>query len=128
MADIFISYRHGHRDTWAVRSIARTLDEPYRPFYDRDSRSIDHGDNVPRKIEDTLRRCRVFCTVIGPDWCSSEGSSDCIAPTIVRREIRTALERPEVRVIPLLIEPAAWPTVDVLPTDIRRLLDDDFFE
>ena len=123
MPEIFISYRHGTTDSWAALSIASRIEQHFPVFFDANRGSLDLGDAFPPAIEDALEECRVLFAVIGPDWQSAESlrrlhrESDW-----VRRELRTALGRQNVRVVPLLIEPATLPEPASLPGDLAPIL------
>src|SRR5687767_13876133 len=110
MPDIFISYRHGTTDSWAAVSIATLLEQHFPVFFDANRSSLDLGDAFPPAIDEALHECRVVFVIIGPDWRSDDSLDRLRRDTDwVRRELRTVLGRPNVRVVPLLIEPATLP-------------------
>jgi hypothetical protein len=63
--------------------------------------------------------------VIGPAWGTITDDEDHVRiadpEDFVRLEVQTALRRPEVTVIPLLVAGARMPDPDDLPTDLRSL-------
>ena len=69
--------------------------------------------------------CRVLLAVIGQDWVNArdaEGRPRLENPNDwVRVEIESALRRPKVLVIPVLIDGATMPRVDQLPVSWRSL-------
>jgi hypothetical protein len=76
-------------------------------FIDVHRSSIDLGAAFPAAIEEALPECRVLLAVIGPDWLSEETLRRLRREEDwVRQELRMALARPTLRVIPLLIEPS----------------------
>jgi hypothetical protein len=91
-------------------------------FRDRDSMGL--GTLYPGQIRDALQRCDVLLAVIGPHWLDARdaaGRRRIKQPDDwVRRELRTAFERP-IRVAPLLLDDVALPSRWQLPHDIRRL-------
>ena len=124
MAEIFISYRHGTTDSWAATSIANRIEQHFPVFFDANRSALDPGDAFPPAIEDALHECKVLFAVIGPDWRSEESLRRLRRETDwVRRELRTTLSRPNVRVVPLLIEPATFPDAASLPEDVALILE-----
>ena len=124
MADIFISYRHGTTDSWAADDVAKRLDQHFSVFFDGRRGSLELGDIFPDAIEDALNECRIVLAVIGPDWCSKESLRRLRRENDwVRRELSMTLGRPDVRVVPLVIEPARIPDAASLPDDIATLVD-----
>ena len=124
MADIFISYRHGTTDSWAADDVAKRLDQHFSVFFDGRRGSLELGDVFPDAIEDALNDCRIVLAIIGPDWCSKESLRRLRRDADwVRRELRMTLGRPDVRVVPLVIEPARIPDAASLPDDIATLVD-----
>src|SRR5262245_45130880 len=110
MADIFISYRHGTTDSWAADDVAKRLEEHFSVFFDGRRGSLELGDVFPAALEDALNDCRIVLAVIGPDWCSKESLRRLRRENDwVGRELRTILGRSDVRVVPLVIEPARLP-------------------
>lgn len=122
MPDIFISYRHGTTDSWAAISIANLIEEHFPVFLDANRHSLDLGDAFPPAIDEALQECRVVLAIIGPDWRSEENLRRLRRENDwVRRELRTALGRQNVRVVPLLIEPATLPDPASLPEDVAPI-------
>ncbi len=124
MADIFISYRHGTTDSWAADDVAKRLEQHFSVFLDGRRGSLDLGDVFPTAIEDALNECRIVLAVIGPDWCSKESLRRLRRENDwVGRELRMILGRPDVRLVPLVIEPARLPDAASLPDDIAPLVE-----
>ncbi len=123
MPDIFISYRHGTTDSWAAVSVASLIEEHFPVFFDANRDSLDLGDVFPAAIDEALQECRVLFAIIGPDWRSEESLRRLRRENDwVRRELRTALGRQNVRVVPLVIEPATLPDAAALPEDVAPIL------
>ena len=86
---------------------------------------LSPGQDFVEAIDARLRQCRVCLAVIGRDWLNArdaEGLRRLDQPDdFVRLELTAALARPEVLVIPVLVEGAAMPPADALPPEIRAL-------
>jgi hypothetical protein len=76
-------------------------------------------------LREAVARCSVMLVIIGPSWLTIADNAgrrrlddpdDC-----VRMEVRSALERPDCTVIPVLVDGAAMPCADDLPDDLRPL-------
>lgn len=67
----------------------------------------------------------MFLAVIGREWLDASNTAGerrlDEAEDYVRREIAAALARPELRVIPVLVEGAAVPAAELLPEELRAL-------
>lgn len=126
MSGIFISYRKEDAQAWAIAlrdHLAREFGER-QIFLDLDS--IDAG-SWRSQIEQALDRCRIVLVLIGQRWANAAdaaGVSRLSQPDDVHRvEIVTALKRPGVTVIPLLVDGARLPAASDLPDDLRGLLE-----
>ncbi len=118
---IFISYRRedsaGHSGRLSDALVARL--GPERVFIDIDS--VAPGEDFLERIEGTLQEGAALLVVIGRRWIEIEagGKRRLDDPEdVVRREIRTALER-ELKVFPVLVDGASMPPARELPEDIR---------
>lgn len=123
-ARIFISYRRADSAGWA----GRLHDDLRQRFgFDRVFRdvAITPGVDFIDHIEGVMDGCEVLLAVIGPRWATVTGPSGrprLHAPDdLVRLEIERALSRPDVHVIPVLVEGAGMPTADDLPEGLRAL-------
>jgi hypothetical protein len=121
---IFISYRHADAGGWA-RSLHDSLDErlgPGRAFRDV---AMPSGMDFHQQAESLLDRCDVVLAIIGKRWTSitdADGHRRLDqADDLVRREIARALQRPDVQVIPVLVDGAQMPTERELPPDLAPL-------
>jgi hypothetical protein len=120
-----VSYRREDAAGFAGRlcdSLERLL--PDEPIF-RDVDGLSPGQDFVSAIDARLRQCRVCLAVIGRDWLNArdaQGGRRLDQPEdFVRLELAAALARPEVLVIPVLVEGASMPPADALPSEIRGL-------
>ena len=125
MAGTFISYRREDAAGYAGRlreSLERRLGAS-RVFRDVDT--LRPGQDFVQAIESRLNDCRVMLAVIGREWVGARdmtGSRRLDEPyDFVRLEIAAALARPNVLVVPVLVEGASMPVSAELPENIRPL-------
>ena len=121
----FVSYRREDAAGFAGRlcdSLERLL--PDEPIF-RDVDGLSPGQDFVAAIDARLRQCRVCLAVIGRDWLNArdaEGRRRLDQPDdFVRLELMAALARPEVLVVPVLVEGASMPAAEALPQEIRAL-------
>lgn len=125
MQGIFISYRRQDSQSAAGR-LADHLKEHLSevPLF-RDVETIEPGVDFTDTIHRALQSCGVLLAVIGPHWLAATdaaGRRRLENPNdYMRLEIATALARPGVRVIPVLVEGAQIPDADALPEDLQAL-------
>ena len=125
MQGIFISYRRLDSQSAAGR-LADHLREhlPQVPLF-RDVETIEPGVDFVEAINRALQSCGVLLAVIGPRWVSLtdvNGKRRLDDPNdYTRLEIVTALQRSDVRVIPVLVEGAQMPDAGQLPEDLQSL-------
>lgn len=125
MKGIFISYRRQDSQSAAGRLTDHLRDNmPGVPIF-RDIETIEPGVDFVDAIDRALQSCGILLAVIGPRWGSladSAGRRRLDDPNdYTRLEIATALQRSDVRVIPVLVEGAEMPGSDVLPDDLKAL-------
>ena len=125
MPTVFISYRRDDAAGYAGR-LHEALARRFGPdVVFRDIDTLLPGQDFVGAIDDRLRDCRVFLALIGREWIDARDSSGARRidqpHDYVRLEIAGALARPEVRVVPILIEGATMPAPGLLPADIRPL-------
>jgi hypothetical protein len=125
MAGTFISYRREDAAGYAGRlreSLERKLGAA-RVFRDVDT--LRPGQDFVQAIEARLADCAVMLAVIGREWAGARdlaGSRRLDEPfDFVRIEIAAALARPEVLVVPVLVEGASMPTSSELPDNLKAL-------
>jgi len=121
--NIFISYRvhdtAGETDR-LVESLKQYVDASHI-FIDIDK--LEPGIPFDEAIKKQLDFCDVMLVVIGPNWAGKkmDGSIQIFDESDwVRLEIRTAISR-NILVVPVLVDNAALPTPDQLPTDLQLL-------
>lgn len=126
MSDIFISYRRQD----ASGSAGRLADHLEKFFTEkaifRDVSAIEDGQDFGEAIGKQLKSCSVFLAVIGPRWLDAvdaNGQRRLNDPEDwPRKEIRVALQRNDIRVIPVLVDNARLPGEQELPDDLKPLL------
>ena len=122
---VFISYRR--QDTaWPARQLYDLLVAELgadRVFKDVDD--IEPGDDFIEQIRSAVGSCQVLLALIGPQWLKIEdarGQRRIFDPQdFVRLEVETALDRNDVRVIPILVDNATMPMPQELPPGLRGL-------
>ena len=124
---VFISYRR-QETAWPARQLYELLGEQFgadQVFKDIDD--IDPGDDFVEKITRAVSSCDVLLALIGDQWLTiedDEGRRRLDDPDdFVRLEIATALSRPDVRVIPILVDAARMPRAHELPPELEPWYD-----
>jgi hypothetical protein len=121
---IFISYRRADSGGWA-RSLHDNIDERLGPGHVFRDVAMEGGVDFHEHVESLLDRCDVLLAIIGKSWASitdAHGRRRLDDPgDLVRREIARALERPDVEVIPVLVDGARMPAEHDLPPDLAPL-------
>lgn len=91
-------------------------------FIDAD---IEFADNFVRRIAEVLGECEATVVVIGPRWATVENDHGrrrlFESRDFVRYEVETALQRPDVKVLPVLVGGAQMPDPERLPESLRIL-------
>jgi hypothetical protein len=125
VAATFLSYRREDSAGYAGRlreSLERRLGGE---AVFRDVDTIAPGQDFVMAIDERLRECSVFVALIGREWADARDARGQRRldqeHDYVRLEIAAALARPDVRVVPVLVEGVAAPTPDELPESIRAL-------
>lgn len=122
-ARVFINYRRADSAGWA-RQLHGALEEHFgkeRVFRDV---AIEPGVDFVEHIERVMNAAEVCIVVIGAGWATaanSDGRRLDNPDDLVRREIERALERPDVEVIPVLVDGARMPSERELPSSLRAL-------
>jgi hypothetical protein len=127
MSSIFISYRRSDSIDVAGRIYDRLVAEFGTDVVFKDVDSIPAGANYRTYLKQILRQCHVLLVLIGPTWANSlddQGKRRLDNPQDwVRIEIEEALQRTNVRVIPLLLGTATkMPTCHELPPGLEALV------
>ena len=122
---VFISYRR-QETAWPARQLYDLLVAELgadRVFKDVDN--IEPGDDFVERIQWAVGSCQVLLALIGPQWLTvkdAAGGRRLDDPTdFVRLEVETALNRDDVRVIPILVDNAKMPTPPELPKGLAAL-------
>lgn len=125
MKGIFISYRRQDSQSAAGRLADHLRDAMAGVPIFRDVETIEPGVDFVEAIGRALQSCGVLLAVIGPRWSSATdaaGKRRLDNPDdYTRLEIATALQRTDVRVIPVLVEGAVMPAGEELPDDLKPL-------
>ena len=125
MAGIFISYRERDSKGWALSLRDRLVNDfgEERVFLDKDTLKAGKWKD---QIERALGDCNIVLVVIGRGWLNAqddEGRQRLMSDDDVhRREIALALARPDVTVIPVVVDGTTMPKPDELPENIRDLV------
>lgn len=124
MTAIFVSYRRADAPGQAGRLYDRLVGRFGAKNVYKDIDSMRPGADFVEVIETTIERCDAMVVVVGRGWLDpGPGSS---RPRIhdaedwVRIELARALER-DIPVVPVLVDGAAMPSPETLPSDIRPL-------
>lgn len=123
MPGIFISYRREDCPGHAGRIFDRLRSRFGSDVVFMDVAAIEPGVDFVEVLHKAVGSCDALLAVIGPQWLSAthDGKRRLDDPyDFVRIEIASALER-NVRVLPVLVEGAAIPPTEGLPTDLHAL-------
>jgi hypothetical protein len=117
---VFISYRRDEPGDYAGH-IYRAL----RDTFGADSIFIDvvtlgPGTNWAEEITTTVGESRALLVVIGPQWATL-AKSGTKEQDFVELEVQLALQRPDTKVIPVLVGGATMPDASELPPSLAKL-------
>ena len=122
---IFINYRREDSGGQA-RALLYALERAFPGQVFMDVKGLAPGVNYLEEIEHTVGNCKVVLVLIGKGWVGvmdAAGRRRLKDPRdVVALEIGTALRRPDVLVIPVLVGGAALPAEDDLPESLNGLL------
>jgi TIR domain len=126
VSDIFVSYRKADAAFGAAATYELLVNRFGRARIFLDHQSMGPGSLYPQRLRAALKSMRVLIVFIGPQWLAGDPRSSGRLlihrdNDWVRREIRTALAR-TVPIIPVLLDEASLPAPEVLPEDIRALV------
>ncbi len=107
MAGVFISYRRQDSAGWAGRLATALLDKFGEEAVFQDISAIGAGEDFVTAIDRALGSCSAVLILIGPEWSTIKGKDgnfrlDDPSDT-VRLELSKALNRKNIRVIPVLL-------------------------
>ena len=121
---IFLSYRRDDSDHQTGRIRDRLSREFGNDAIFMDVDGIPLGVNFAERINEEIGQSDVLVTIIGNRWLAlsdDKGARRLDNPAdAVRIEISSALKR-NIPIIPILLDGAKVPSVDVLPEDIKEL-------
>jgi CHASE2 domain-containing sensor protein len=129
----FISYRRD-QSTFVARSLSSALASRFgESSVFMDLTGINPGQEWPQEIQEAILGCSAMLVIISPYWLASRdpasGSRRLDDPEDwVRREVEAGLARPEVAVIPVLVDGATMPADSDLPVSLRALCTRNAFE
>src|SRR4051812_3392611 len=123
--NIFMSYRRHDTSGYALglrREFARNLPEA-QVFLDVES--LDAGVRWRDAIRDYVDRSDVMIIVIGDEWLETRDRQRKLenADDPVRLELEAAFARPEMHILPVLVEDAPMPPGHELPETVQALCD-----
>jgi hypothetical protein len=83
------------------------------------------GVDFVERITEVVSACQVLIVVMGPNWATVEDEDGDVRiadpDDFVRLEVETALRRPEVTPIPVLVSEARMPKREILPPELQPL-------
>jgi hypothetical protein len=122
---VFISYRRGDAEWPTLRLRDRLVGVFGKDRIFTDVDGIQPGQDFSKVLEAAVGSCRVLLAVIGQGWVNAhdeKGLRRLEDPhDWVRVEIESALQRPNVLVIPVLIDGATMPRAEQLPGELAQL-------
>lgn len=125
MKGIFISYRRQDTQSAAGRLADHLREQMPEVAIFRDIETIEPGVDFVDAIGRALESCGILLAIIGPRWATmtdAAGRRRLDDPNdYARLEIATALQRSDVRVIPVLVEGAEMPGSETLPEELKLL-------
>jgi len=122
---IFLSYRRADSISISGRIYDRLANVFGENNVFKDVDTIPVGVDFRTTIEEAINTCTVLLVVIGPSWTTITDSNDLRRldnpGDVVRIEIETGLNNPNLLVIPVLVAGALVPQEDDLPNSLRPL-------
>lgn len=125
MAGTFISYRRDDAAGYAGR-LHESLERRFgasQVFRDVDT--LQPGQDFVKAIEARLVACRVMIVIIGREWLDARNAAGIRRLDdpldFVRLEVAAGLARPDVLVVPVLVEGASMPAASQLPANLEPL-------
>ncbi|MFI5959078.1 SCO2521 family protein [Cryptosporangium sp. NPDC051539] len=119
---IFLSYRRtdARHIAGRIRDRLRLLLPDRQIFYDVES--IRPAVNFQTAIRAAMAETRVMVLVIGQEWTGEGPGLDWLRTSMVRAEVRMALEG-GIPIVPVTVDEADMPSADRLPSDIAGIAD-----
>jgi CHASE2 domain-containing sensor protein len=128
----FVCYRRD-QSSFVARSLQSALVALFgKASVFMDETAISPGQEWPREIQEAILGCSAMLVIIGPYWLTVPDAASGLRrlddpEDWVRREVEAGLARPEVAVIPVLVEGATMPDRNDLPQSLRALSDREAF-
>jgi hypothetical protein len=123
IAPVFIGYRRADTGYAAGRLRDALEAHGHQVWFDLDRIRI--GVPYRAKIAEALRECEVALILIGPQWATvtgRDGGRRIDDPDDdVRMEVQLALARPDLTLVPVLVDQAPMPRRAEMPEDVREL-------
>ncbi len=126
MAKIFISYRESDAKAWAI-VLRKELSERFGAehiFLDKEGL---RAGRWRAQLAAELADCRALLVPIGNSWISARDQAGALRlhldDDVHRAELRSALQRPDITVIPVLVDRASMPVAEQLPSDLQLLVE-----
>jgi hypothetical protein len=125
MKRIFISYRRTDSSTITGRIYDRLVGAFGEDRVFKDVDDIPLGQDFRKTLEDEVSKCDILCVIIGKQWANvvdEAGNRRLKDPNdFVSIEVAVGLNRPNVLVVPCLVNGATMPTAEELPPDLQAL-------
>lgn len=125
MPQIFISYRRADSQAISGRIYDRLVEAFGRNNVFKDVDEIPPGSSFAEVLETELRKCNVLLVVIGEKWVNitdDEGNRRLDnAEDFVRIEVERGLSRPDLLVIPVMVDNASVPDAEDLPGSLAKI-------
>jgi len=123
---LFISYRRADSRTFTNRIYDRLVAAFGKDTIFKDVDSIPYGEDFREVVLQATSSCRVMLVIIGPKWLTTtddDGTRRLDHPDdFVHVEIETGLQRPAIKMIPILIDGASMPSASELPHSLQPLV------
>lgn len=123
IAPVFIGYRRDDTGHAAGRLRDSLAALGHDVWFDLDQIRI--GVPYRAKITGALRECEVALILIGPQWATVTGRNGDRRiddpDDDVRIEVELALARPDITLVPVLVDQARMPRREDLPDDLRQI-------
>jgi hypothetical protein len=125
MARIFISYRREDSSAYAGRIYDRLIQTFGAANVFMDIDTLEPGTDFAEELQRTVTSCDVLLAILGKQWLGAkdeEGRARISNPDdLVALEIGAALERPNIRVVPILVAGATMPRSTEIPGQLSGL-------
>jgi hypothetical protein len=121
MPRIFISYRRADTRTISGRIHDRLFNAFGKKSVFKDVDNIPPGSDFRGVIGDAITSCDVMLVIIGQKWVDILNERLQNPDDWTRFEVKTALQRDNMIVVPVLVDGAQMPLAKELPEEIREL-------